>query len=568
MRRVRVLAVMAGLVLALAAATGFAQAQKRVALVIGNSAYSAVARLPNPARDAKAVAASLKRLGFAVTLKLDLKQSALLRSLGRFARTAAGADIAVINYAGHGIEVGGQNYLIPTDAQLANAGDVDFEAVPLRTAMGALASAGKLKLVILDACRNNPFAARMARSNSSRSIGRGLARVEPRSGNTLVAYAAKGGTTADDGDGGHSPYTAALLRYLETPGLEIRLLFGKVRDSVLASTGRRQEPFTCGSLGGNAIYLVPGGTAGGAVDGGQTGGSRLDEARLAYNDAKGNESRRVSNGKFKVAIAIYPGRQKTRRVKPGSVFADCAKCPQMVVIPAGSFMMGSPKSEKGRQDDEGPQRRVTIPQPFAVGKFEVTFDEWGACVKAGGCNGYRPEDKGWGRGRRPVINVSWNDAKAYVKWLRERTGKEYRLLSEAEWEYVARGGKGRRKYWWGNSASHEYANYGKDECCDGLKKGRDKWKYTSPVGSFPANPFGLHDMHGNVWEWVEDCYQYSYKGALTNGKAWTTGSCDLRVLRGGSWGGHPQSLRSAYRLEVWPGGRGIDNGFRVARSLP
>ena len=240
-----------------------AEAARRVALVIGNSAYAKVARLPNPARDAAAIAATFRRMGFdEVILKTDQNQVGLRRALGRFSRIAAGADVAVLYYAGHGIEVAGRNYLIPTDATLADANDVGFEAVSLTTAMSALERAGKLKLVILDACRNNPFAVKMTRTGATRSVGRGLARVSPAGSDTLVAYAAREGTTADDGSGGHSPYTTALLKVLEAPGLDVRLLFGKVRDQVRAATGNRQEPFTYGSLGGDRIFLsAPAATA-------------------------------------------------------------------------------------------------------------------------------------------------------------------------------------------------------------------------------------------------------------------------------------------------------------------
>ena len=210
--------------------------------------------------------------------------------------------------------------------------------------------------------------------------------------------------------------------------------------------------------------------------------------------------------------------------------------------------------------DEKPPRWATILKPFAVGKYEVTFAEWDACVADGGCNGYRPGDENWGRGNLPVINVSWDDAKAFVKWLRGKTGKDYRLLSEAEWEYAARGGKGSLKYWWGNAIGSGNAN------CDGCGTRWDN-KKTAPVGSFDPNPFGLHDMHGNVWEWVEDCWHGSYSGAPGNGKAWTTGSCVDRVLRGGSWINDPRSLRSANRDGFRPGIRYNIVGFRVARSL-
>ena len=175
----------------------------------------------------------------------------------------------------------------------------------------------------------------------------------------------------------------------------------------------------------------------------------------------------------------------------GKVFRDCPECPEMVVVPSGSFMMGSPSGEKGRDSDEGPVHRVTFERPFAVGVYEVTFGEWDACVSGGGCGGHRPSDRGWGRGRRPVINVNWKDAQAYVRWLSRKTGEEYRLLSESEWEYVARAGT-RAAYWWGDGVGRNRAN-----CSDC----GDSYRYTAPVGSFSANPFGLHDVHGNVWEW-------------------------------------------------------------------
>ena len=252
------LRLIAGVLVLMAAMATSALAGKRVALVIGNSAYTAVSKLPNPANDASAVAAAFRRMGFdQVTLKLDQGYRGLRLALREFSRTAAGADVAVLYYAGHGIEVAGQNYLIPVDAQLANASDVEFEAIGLNSAMSVLERAGKLKLVILDACRNNPFRAKMARSDTRRAIGRGLARVAPSGSDTLVAYAAREGTTAADGKNGHSPYTTALLTVMETPGLDVRLLFGQVRDNVRKATGNRQEPFTYGSLGGQGVFLKP-----------------------------------------------------------------------------------------------------------------------------------------------------------------------------------------------------------------------------------------------------------------------------------------------------------------------
>ena len=260
-------------------------------------------------------------------------------------------------------------------------------------------------------------------------------------------------------------------------------------------------------------------------------------------------------------LAMDEGEAEASRLKAavGSAFRDCAECPEMVVVPAGSFRMGSPESEEGRHDSEGPMRRVTISEPFAVGKYEVTFSEWDACVSAGGCGDYRPDDKDWGRGNRPVIHVSWKDAQAYVAWLSEKTGKKYRLLSESEWEYAARAGTTTR-YSWGDSVGRNRAN------CDGCGSSWDN-RQTAPVGSFGANGFGLHDMHGNVWEWVEDCYNGSYAGAPSDGSAWESGNCVRRVLRGGSWDYGPWSLRSAFRGWGDSGYRDGSDGFRVARTL-
>lgn len=237
--------------------TRHTHASDRVALVIGNSVYTEVERLRNPTSDASAVAEAFKRLGFdSVTLKQDLNYTGFRRALADFSRTADGAETAIIYFAGHGIEVGGQNFLIPVDAKLQSPRDVDYEATPLTFVMSALEGATKLRVVILDACRNNPFHSRMVRKRGTRSVGRGFARVATGA-NTLVAYAARDGTTADDGDGKHSPYAAALLSHLETPGLEIGFLFRRVRDTVLKTTGGRQEPFVYGSLAGKAYYLKP-----------------------------------------------------------------------------------------------------------------------------------------------------------------------------------------------------------------------------------------------------------------------------------------------------------------------
>jgi uncharacterized caspase-like protein len=230
---------------------------KRVALVIGNSRYTNANMLPNPSADAKLVAASLKRAGFdTVDIRLDLGKSQLESELRAFGEKSEGADVALVYYAGHGIEAGGQNYLIPTDAKLQRDRDLEVEATRLDTVL-LMGEGARMRIVVLDACRNNPFATTMQRTMRSRAVGRGLAAVEPE-GETLVVFAAKAGATAADGEGANSPFAEALSKRIAQPGLEISLLFRAVRDDVLAKTGRQQEPFTYGSLSGTAFYFVGG----------------------------------------------------------------------------------------------------------------------------------------------------------------------------------------------------------------------------------------------------------------------------------------------------------------------
>jgi formylglycine-generating enzyme required for sulfatase activity len=253
--------------------------------------------------------------------------------------------------------------------------------------------------------------------------------------------------------------------------------------------------------------------------------------------------------------------QAERMLKPGETFSECVKtdgdyskyCPEMVVIATGKFMMGSPATEKDRDPDEDPQHEVAIVRPFAVSKFEVTFDQWDACIQYGGCaRVYSP----FGGGKQPAVTTDWDDAQEYVNWLSRLTGQRYRLLTEAEWEYAPRAGTtGLYSFKGDESVLGEYAWYGENS---GAK--------THPVGQKKPNAFGLYDVHGNVWEWVEDCYHESYDGAPTDGTAWTTGGdCSRRVIRGGSWGDYSRTLRSTYRVPAVDPSSSL--GFRLGRTL-
>jgi formylglycine-generating enzyme required for sulfatase activity len=281
-----------------------------------------------------------------------------------------------------------------------------------------------------------------------------------------------------------------------------------------------------------------------------------------------------------ILIARMADAQETSRrdpalSAPGSVktFRDhladgqpCAACPDMVVVPAGSFVMGSPANEEGRGENEGPQHKVILVAPFAVGRFAVTFHQWDACVADGGCNGYKPYDISQTRGNLPAIDVNRSDAKAYAAWLSKRTGKSYRLLTEAEREYVTRAGT-TTPFWWGSSISKGRANY---DSSYGLA-GFAPVQRTVPVDTYAPNPWGLYQVHGNIWEWTEDCWNNSYLGAPTDGSAWTAGDCSIGVLRGGSWDREWRFLRSAFRYGFFADYRydyyREDFGFRVARTL-
>jgi formylglycine-generating enzyme required for sulfatase activity len=260
-----------------------------------------------------------------------------------------------------------------------------------------------------------------------------------------------------------------------------------------------------------------------------------------------------------------------RALVPHDHFKECDRCPEMVVVPPGDFLMGSPESEEGSDPDERPQQRVVIPRPLAAGRFAVTFDEWDACVAARGCRNYRPADRGWGRGLRPVINVTWEDARAYVAWLSQKTGQPYRLLSEAEREYVTRAGT-TTPFWWGSSISSRQANYDAKFAYPAGAKGKgDFRRETVPVDAFDPNPWGLYQVHGNVYEWVEDCWYANYEGAPTDGSARTMPDCTEHVLRGGSWNFAPWHLRSAARgrlaAAAFASGGVVGIGLRVARTL-
>ncbi|MDP6953022.1 MAG: SUMF1/EgtB/PvdO family nonheme iron enzyme [Alphaproteobacteria bacterium] len=571
----RMILVLAALLLA----TTGALAEQRIALVIGNSAYPDIP-LANPVNDARLMSATLRAQGFDVIETMDAGQRDIQRAVKDFGnrlKAAQGEALGLFYYAGHGLQVRGENFLIPIDAEIEDEGDVDIYAISANAILRTIEDARNgLNIIILDACRNNPFA------RSFRTVSRGLALMEAPTG-TLIAYSTAPGQVALDGDGANSPYTEALARAIAAPGISIERVFKNARNEVLAATQGQQTPWEASSLTGEDYYLVAASEP--VADSEAEPAPSIDERaiELAFWETIKDSARasdfaaylaQFPDGAFvtlarnrletlseiEVAVVAPPPEpvQEPPSYHPGESFRDCPTCPEVVVVPAGSFQMGSPSGEEGRYSDEEPMHRVSVEQAFAVGKYEVTFSQWDACVSAGGCS-HRPADEGWGRGTRPVINVSWDDAQEYVRWLNRETGHEYRLLSEAEWEYAARAGTQTARYW-GSGIKHNNAN------CDGCGSRWDK-QQTAPVGSFSPNGFGLHDMLGNVWEWTQDCWHDNYSGAPSRAAAWSGSSGCQRVIRGGSWDSTPWHLRAAVR--DWGGTEGSANnvGFRVSRAL-
>ena len=527
MRRVGWIAFL--LLVAMLATTPVAQADKRVALVVGNSAYQHAGRLTNPANDAADVAAALKKLGFQVIEGFDLDKAAFDRKVRDFAGALKGAEAGVLFYAGHGMQVAGENYLVPIDAKAEDATALEFEMLRIAMIHRIMEQQTNTNILFLDACRDNPLARNLARGMGTRSadIGSGLARIESGVG-TLISFSTQPGNVALDGTGRNSPFAGALVKQLTSSTDDLGAMLITVRNDVMKETQRKQVPWENSALTGRFYF---------------------NKAGPAMEPVK-----RVSLSSSPKPLTA----DEERSLKPGDTFKECDQCPEMVVLPAGEFTMGSPAGEEGRFDNEGPQRKVTIGKTFAVGKFEVTFAEWDACVAAAGCK-HKPNDRGWGRGKRPAINVSWDDiTKDYLPWLARKTGRTYRLLTEAEWEYAARAGT-TTPFSTGKAITVEQANF--FSATDTYRK------ETIEVGALPANAFGLHDMHGNVWEWVQDCFKEGYAGAPSDSSAAADAAGCTRVLRGGAWSNEARSLRSASRHRNPPYLSNPDFGFRLARTL-
>ncbi|MFM9847387.1 MAG: SUMF1/EgtB/PvdO family nonheme iron enzyme [Hyphomicrobiaceae bacterium] len=580
-------------------------AVRRVALVIGIEDYTYIRRLNNPVRDATAIADLLCKHGIQPTLLKNPTHAELLIAVDAFESDASGADLALVYYAGHGMNLEGEDVLLPKDlpqrCEPKTAAEAQRGTIRVERLVAAMRGA-KNRIALFDACRTTTFPNCPGRGDETATF-RGLGRIAEQG--ALIATSTSRGSVAADGVAGrNSPYAELLLRQLAArPGSYFHDVLIEVNRELITTKPDGQLPELVLPRGGvppRACLAATGCGVAAPVAAADT--SEMDRLR-----AEVERLRRERQAALAASQAAAAPAQPPRPTAPADAVAalvpgsgksarDCLECPEMVVAPAGPFTMGSSEAEIAALTKEfpaaaeyfkweGPQRKVVIPQPFAVGRFAITRGEFAAFVAAtghktdGGCYTWAgtewklQADKSWRSvgfeqtDRHPVVCVNWHDAQAYVKWLSAKTGHTYRLLSEAEREYAARAGT-TTSFWWGNSISTSQANYDGNYSFAGSAKGEYRRK-TVPVDSFQPNPWGLYQVHGNVYDWVEDCWHDSYNGAPTDGSAWITTCADgnLRVLRGGSWISDPRNLRSADRYRVRPVSRNYGIGFRVGRFV-
>jgi formylglycine-generating enzyme required for sulfatase activity len=502
------------------------QRPARVALVIGNANYpDASTPLSTTIRDARTLAEEFRRSDFDVDLKENVGKEDMQRAVDAFTGKIRTGMAALFYFSGYGIQVARQTYLIPVNAQVWTEAEVRRDGISLDTVLAEMHRKGaKVKIIIIDAARRNPFERRF------RASAAGLAALDAPDG-TLAMYSAAPGRVINEGTGTNSLFVGELIKELRVPNLTAEQVFNRARVGVSRASNNEQVPWVASSLVEEFYF----GTSRPVVTG---------PTPAPTPSPTPTPTPTPSPPAPAPTVGIIGS-------KPGDVFRDCSNCSEMVVVPAGSFQMGSPA------EYENPVHTVTIAKAFAIGRYEVTFDEWDRCVEEGGCK-HRPDDREWGRGNRPVIHVSWQDAKAFTTWLSSKTGQTYRLPTEAEWEYAARAGTN-TPFWWGRDIGSGQAN------CRDCKTGGAQ--QTVPVGSYKPNPFGLYDTAGNAAEWVEDCWNDNYRGAPQNGSAWTTGQCRLRVLRGGAFDSQTRYLRSMSRFRYDSDVRYFANGFRVLREM-
>lgn len=594
---------------------------RRIALVIGNAEYG-THPLANPVRDARQMSATLATLGFEVTSYANASAPQMAQAIADFRRRLAAGGVGVFYFAGHGLQAGGDTMLVPVDADSGSPARLVTKGVALQSVLDAMSKErpNRINLVILDTCLNNPFervaarapalpadtlvayatapgtladdgmrqgvytaalvtamaagprdATAMFRSVAS-AVGRETGqRQVPWIASSLAGPFSFGAVPRDastktsvaeiDAASQAGTLTRGILPKDSSEQYELTF-WDSIKDSNYASD---YEAYLKAYPNGRFAALAR---------------ARIDRLRAAAPKteapaarttpavtAPAEKARPVQQAPTpapapaprqteaaKSSPAASPAPATAAKGAAGAEIKDCPNCPILIPIAAGTFTMGSNSDDPA----EKPPHRVSIGQPFAIGKYEVTLDQWNACADGGACT--RIPADGNSPGNTPMRNVSWDDAQVYVKWLSKTAGKAYRLPSEAEWEYAARGGTS-TPYWWGDQMRKGNAN---------CKECGDPWKAEGPatVGSFAPNPYGLYDMNGSVWEWVTDCWHSSYKNAPADGRAWEDPSCSVRVIRGGSWRDGGAYMQSATRFKYSASVRQSQNGFRVARDMP
>ncbi len=565
--------------LAPAAAQTASDGPARIALVIGNTAYREAA-LANAATDARAVADVLRQGEFDLVSVENTDRAALERAMTTFrSKLKRGAHVVVF-YSGHAVQFRSRNFLVPVDAQIRGAADVARAAFDLDQLVDALiVSRPASAAIVLDAARDNPWQAALG-------AGKGLAAIERIENIAVMAPVAPGRTIAET-PGRANPAIEEWLKAIRTPDLDMTTALTRTRDAVARSTKRAQQVWISSPPAAGLVVTPTGRPVAVALNtrsvigappppgpqSDQLGPYELSFWETIRNSRNPAEYRAYldayPNGRFAAlartreqlyrsqpqdgaAPAVASAQPPRAPAAPPKTVRDCDDCPELALVPAGSFEMGSNEMF----EFEKPVRSVTIGSAFYIGTREVTFEEWDSCVAQGGCS-HRPGDRNLGRGKRPVTDIHWNDAGAYLVWLSLKTGRKYRLPTEAEWEYSARAGT-TTSYPWGSAIDKEKAN------CNGCNA--QPRRQSSEVAQFPANGFGLYDMAGNAAEWVADCWSENYRASPRDGSAYSPPGCRERVLRGGSFNNDPRYLRSAARFKYEADVRFYTNGFRVMRE--
>jgi formylglycine-generating enzyme required for sulfatase activity len=660
---------------------------RRVALVIGNNDYQHAKKLDNAVADAQAFRRELETRGFDVVYRENANRRTMNSAMEEFMGKLSTDTVGMIFYSGHGVQINGANYLVPTDLLAKVPADFVYDAVDLSKLIDRVAKTqAKFSLAVIDACRDNPF------QGNGRDIGgtRGLVAPTGDATGVMIVYSAGANQKALDrlGETDRNPnglFTREFLKAIRVPGLTVQEAVNQIKATVISqakSVGYVQTPAIYDQSVGT-FYFTPGkapapvakleqqtlqqavqtvdpsvmelefwngikdrnskeefsayleqypqgrfaplararmltitrqvsadSASADKVAADKAAADRATSAKVLADKAAAERvaadkaaADKIASEKLAADKLAADKAASEKRVLPvaGQTIKDCADCPEMVVIPAGSFLMGAPATEKDRQEDEGPAHQVRISYSLALGKHELTRGEFSRFATA---SGYKTEaersqscaawdgkawaydaSKNWRNpgfpqtDSHPVVCVSWNDAQAYLTWLNEKApGKGFRLPSEAEWEYAARAGQGTARFPWGDDLDYsQICSYANSMDITGTAQVPGvNWKVascidrharTAPAGSFKANAFGLFDTHGNVWEWVQDVWHENYQGAPGDGSAWLSGGDQAgRVIRGGSWSNNPRALRSASRLRHALNFSFIDAGMRIART--